>query len=237
MKWGTLRMPAYFVTSTGTDIGKTYVTAGLVRHFRAVGMRVQAYKPLLSDFSLAAVARSDAGRLLLAMGEEANEANLDRITPWRYAAPLSPDMAAAREGRAVDFSAVTAFCRNVAVGGDLTLIEGVGGVMVPLDETHTVLDWMAALGMPAILVAGTYLGTISHILTAMQTLKLRKVTVTALVLNDSGDGAVPHDDTMAALRRFLPETPVVLIPRRKDAASVQGDFSALADILLDAKRR
>src|SRR3546814_8137834 len=79
------------------------------------------------------------------------------MSPWRFRAPLSPDMAAAREGRTVPFDDLVDHCRDrlAAAAGPL-LIEGVGGAMVPLDECHTVLDWMAALALPALLVSGTY---------------------------------------------------------------------------------
>src|SRR6185312_4226156 len=90
---------------------------------------------------------------------------ITRISPWRFEAPLSPDMAARREGRAIDFDALVDFTRSTA--SPLTLVEGVGGVMVPLDEQHTTLDWMAAVGFPVMLVTGSYLGTLSHTLTAV----------------------------------------------------------------------
>ena len=87
------------------------------------------------------------------------------ITPWRFAAPLSPDMAAAREGRRLDLGDIVAYCR--AAHGDPLLIEGIGGAMVPLNDEHTVLDWIADLGAPALVVTGSYLGTISHTLTTL----------------------------------------------------------------------
>jgi dethiobiotin synthetase len=109
--------------------------------------------------------------LLAALGREAGAAELDAIAPWRFAAPLSPDMAAALEGREIDFDALVAFSRR-AVSADFhaPLVEGVGGVMVPLDQTHTVRDWVAASGLPAVLVAGSYLGSMSHTLTALEAL-------------------------------------------------------------------
>jgi dethiobiotin synthetase len=224
---------AYFVTATGTGIGKTYVTAGLVRHWRSEGIAVAALKPVISGFGNAR--ESDSGVLLEAMGEAVNEETVARISPWRFAAPLSPDMAAAREGREVDFEALLAYCRNsVAAARGPLLIEGVGGVMVPLDGRHTVLDWMAQLGLPAILVAGSYLGTLSHTLTAAQALSRAGVGIAALVLNDSGDGAVPVADTRASLKRFLPDSPIALLARAREAA--RADFARLAELLSDGRQ-
>lgn len=225
-------MTAYFVTATGTDIGKTFVTAGLIRHLREAGARVTALKPVVSGFDLATAAISDPGVLLEALGEPITPEALDRISAWRFAAPLSPDMAAAREGRSVPYEEVVALCRDAIAKHQGTLfIEGVGGVMVPLDERHTVLDWMAALGLPAIVVAGTYLGTISHTLTALDTLKRANVKVAALVLNDSGDGAVPLVETRATLARFAQQIPIAQIPRVKGFVAARAEFASLAALL------
>jgi dethiobiotin synthetase len=219
-------MSAYFITATGTDVGKTFVAAGLVRTLRAQGKAVRALKPVVSGFDMAKARASDPGVLLEAMGEAVTQETVARISPWRYAAPLSPDMAAAREGREIDFDALIAFCRKAAPG--TLLVEGVGGVMVPLDARHTVLDWMAALQIPAILVAGSYLGAISHTLTAADAVMRAGVAIAALVVNDSGDGAVPLADTAATLRRFLPATPIATIPRVAQPGEARADFARLA---------
>jgi dethiobiotin synthetase len=207
-------MTAYFVTATGTDIGKTYVTAGLVRALRARGEKVAAIKPVASGFSLAAAPVSDPGVLLAALGEDIAEETLARIAPWRYAAPLSPDMAAAREGRALDYDALIDFCRaRVAAAEGVLFVEGVGGVMVPLDVRHTVRDWMAALGLPVILVAGSYLGTISHTLTALDVVRRARLRVAGVVVNESPESGVPIDETVATLRRFAGAVPILTLPR------------------------
>lgn len=214
-------MSGYFITGTGTDIGKTFVTAGLIRHLRANGKKVAALKPVVSGFDDRA--RSDSGIILDALGEAITPTTLDRVSPWRFAAPLSPDMAAAREGRMIDFDALVEFCRAPRDG--ITLIEGVGGVMVPLDTSHTVLDWMAALGFPVILVTGTYLGSLSHTLTAVRALESAHLRIAAIAVNESAQSAVPMDETVATLRRFLPALPFVEIARH------QSDFSPLAGMI------
>jgi dethiobiotin synthetase len=206
-------MSAFFVTATGTDIGKTFVTAGLVRLLRAQGHAVSALKPIVSGFDMASASGSDPGVLLDALGEPITPQTLARMSPWRFAAPLSPDMAAAREGRAVAFDAVVEFCqRALGENEDTLFIEGVGGVMVPLNADHTVLDWMAALRIPVILVSGTYLGTISHTLTALYALRDRRLAVAAIVLNDSGSD-IPIAETAASIARFAAGIPIVSLSR------------------------
>lgn len=219
-------MSAVFITATGTDIGKTFVTAGLLRYLREKGEAASAIKPVLSGYE--SPAGSDPARLLEAMGERVSDEAVARISPWRFAAPLSPDMAAAREGREIDFDALIAFCREHAAAPGTLLVEGVGGVMVPLDGRHTVLDWMAALGCPAVLVTGSYLGSLSHTLTAAAALERAGVKAIATVVNDTGTGEVPPADTAATLRRFLPQSEIVLLPRH----AAGPDFAPLAASIL-----
>jgi dethiobiotin synthetase len=220
-------MTAYFVTSTGTDIGKTFVTAGLIRHLRAQGEPVAALKPLVSGFDPHNVAGSDPAVLLEALGEAPKLDAIARIAPWRFAAPLSPDMAAAREGKHIDVSGLIAFCRKAIAGHRGTLlIEGVGGIMVPLDECHTVLDWAKALGLPLIVIAGSYLGTLSHTLTALDVAARAGLSVAAVVVNESAGATVPLDETVRSLGRFT-AAPVATVPRG-DAGPA---FAALAGLL------
>lgn len=224
-------MTAYFVTATGTDIGKTFVTAGLIRAMCGGGRLAQALKPVVSGFDIARQAESDPGLLLAAMGEEITEASLDRIAPWRFKAPLSPDMAAAREGREIDFDALIAFCRQVMKSAPQPLfIEGVGGVMVPLGRRHTVLDWMKAQDLPVLLVAGTHLGSISHTLTALEVLARARLEIAALVLNDSGSNPVPPEETAATLARFT-DVPIHHIPRVASRSDASSTFDGLARLL------
>jgi dethiobiotin synthase len=149
---------AYFVTSTGTDIGKTFVTAGLIRYLRQSSQPVAALKPVVSGYDSSVVETSDPAVLLRALGRPVSADEIAAIAPFRFRAPLSPDIAAAREGRSIEFDDLLKFSRDaVAANSGLTFIEGVGGIMVPIDAERTVLDWMAALGLPVILVVGGYL--------------------------------------------------------------------------------
>jgi dethiobiotin synthetase len=202
---------AIFVTGAGTDVGKTFLTAALIRHWRSAGHAVGAFKPVASGFDPATAQNSDPGVLLVAL--ERPISDMDTISPWRFAAPLSPDMAAAREGRTLDFEAIVEFSRRAAASADRVLIEGVGGIMVPLDERHTVLDWMSALRLPILLVAGSYLGTISHTLTALRVLAQRNLTVVAVAVSESATPGAPLEETVATIARFADLIEVVGVPR------------------------
>ena len=210
-------MTAIFITATGTDIGKTFVTAGLTRALRADGRNPIALKPVVSGFDMADLAESDTGVLLTAMGCRLIQSEVDRISPWRFKAALSPDMAAKRENREIDFETLIAFCQDRIATHEVVLIEGAGGVMSPLDERHTMLDWAAALKIPTILVTGSYLGAISHCLTALQVLGKN---VTMVLVSESSESTVGLGDTVQAIGRFAGTIPVIALPRSCDAGII-----------------
>ena len=207
-------MPAVFVTASGT--GKTYVAEALLGQWRASGRTVAVLKPILSGYDPAEAAGSDTGRLLTASGVEITPKSIDLVSPWRYAAPLSPDMAAAREGRNVPVDDVIAYCAAAIAEADEAgmslLIEGIGGVMVPLDETRTVADLIAALGIPAILVGGSYLGSLSHTMTAYEALRSRNIAVDCIIISETPDSDVPLAETRDVLARFVQPAPVEVMP-------------------------
>jgi len=215
-------MTTIFVTSSGTEIGKTFVTLQLIAELTSLGKRVRALKPVASGFDAAAADTSDSGLLLRALGLAVTTQNLDTVSPWRFAAPLSPDMAAAREQRSISWPALVRACR-APTDADVTLIEGIGGVMVPLDAEHTVLDWIVALEAPALLVVGSYLGTLSHSLTAATALRSRGVPLAGIVVSESPEQPAPLEETAAVLERFLGPTPVQALPR--------GVFTTLAPLV------
>jgi dethiobiotin synthetase len=225
----TTFMKAAFVTATGTDIGKTYVTAGIIRAMREQGRPASAIKPVMSGYDPGRPEASDAGILLAAMGKPVNAETVAAISPWRYAAPLAPDMAAAREGRAISLPDILTFCRAaIRAAPGLMLVEGVGGALVPLDASRTVRDWIDSLQLPALLVAGTYLGTISHTLTAAEALLRQGRSIAAIILSESTHSPVPPEETAASIQKFLPGIALHIIPRHFNHLS----FQQLADFIV-----
>ncbi len=225
-------MAAYFVTSTGTDVGKTFVTAGLIRTLRAAKRDVGALKPVVSGYDSSVVETSDPAVLLAALGRPVAADEVERIAPWRFRAPVSPDLAAAREGRSVPFDELIAFSRDAIRSSDgILFIEGVGGIMVPLDGERTVLDWMAALGIPLLLVVGGYLGTISHTLTALDVTAQRKLKVAAIVVSESERNPVELADTVASIARFSGGVEVIGLPRLPAGITQHPAFAQIAACL------
>ena len=220
-------MTAIFITATGTDVGKTFVAASLIRTLQQMGRVVQAIKPVVSGFDPEHPEASDSGVLLNALGLPVTLQEIEHISPWRFRAPVSPDLAAQREGQRIDVDAVISFCQDaIEQRQDILLIEGIGGIMVPLDEQRTVLDVMMALQLPLILVAGSYLGTISHTLTALDALFRRDMKLLAIIVSETPGATVPLDDTVASIARFV--GPVIGLPRqRRTEERSSGTIAAL----------
>lgn len=210
-------MRGCFVTSSGTEIGKTLVVCALVRALRRQAVPVHAVKPVITGFSAATAGGSDTARILAALNLPMTGDNVAAVSKWRFEAPLSPDMAAAREGRVIDTGEVASFCRGAAPAGMETetvlVVEGIGGVMAPLNGADTVLDVMAALGLPAVLVVGSYLGALSHSLSAAAALAGRGIDLAAMVVSESAESPAPLAETMETLIRFAAPAPVIPLPR------------------------
>jgi dethiobiotin synthetase len=198
-------MQALFVAGAHTDVGKTYVAAAVIEAARAAGRTVDAFKPVVSGFDSRDWVASDPGRLLTALGRPLTPESLDDIAPLRFAAPLSPPMAARLEGASLSLADLADPCRRrlAESQAELLLIEGAGGVMSPMAEDGLCLDLMQALGLPAILVGGSYLGAISHTLTALEVLRARGLEVRAVVVSESAGADLPDfGQTLEAVARF-----------------------------------
>lgn len=218
-------MKALFVAGTGTDIGKTHIACALLRSALARGLTADAFKPVVSGFDPDAPAASDPARLAEALGEPDA---LKRISPRRYCAPLAPNLAARLEGQTLELNDLITDCRArlARADRDLLLIEGAGGVMSPLTDAATNLDLIIALDLPVLLIAGSYLGTVSHVLTALDVIRSRGLTVSAIVMSQSLD-APDLAQTADMLRGFETHAPILTAPRAAD-----WDACGLADIVL-----
>ena len=141
--------------------------------------------------------------------------------------------AAAREGRRLDVGEIAGFCRYAgpAEGDAVVITEGVGGVMAPLSEEETVADWMTALSWPVVLVAGSYLGTLSHTLTAVEAVKYRGLKLSGVVISQSADSSAPYLETIETVARLVAETPVIGLPRHDTARETIENLPNIAEAL------
>jgi dethiobiotin synthetase len=178
-----------FVTGTDTGVGKTTVGCALVAAARARGLRVQAMKPVETGCSASPRGLVPADAMALERAARGSHSALPpRATVFRFTAPLAPSVAAEREGRAVALAPILrAADRLRSLAPDLLLVEGAGGLLVPLTASLDMTDLAAALGAPLVVVARDGLGTINHTLLTLEAAVARRLPVAAVVLNAADD--------------------------------------------------
>jgi len=207
---------ALFVAGAHTEIGKTHVACGLLRAARDTGLSVEALKPVVSGFDPHDWAASDPGRLLIALGRPLTDAALADMAPWRFAVPLAPPMAAEAEGRPLEIGPVLDFCRTrvAEASADLLLIEGVGGLMSPIARGATTLDLLLGLDARSVLVSGSYLGAVSHTLTALEVMRARGAPPAAVLVSEDGSPDAPDFlRTVALIAEHVDDMPVIPVSR------------------------
>lgn len=199
----------FFITATGTNQGKTLVTAALCHQLREQGKTVAALKPIVSGGT------EDSTTLLQSMGMPITPENIAAISPWQFVAALSPDEAARQEGKEIDLDEVVEFCLNLKsriLNPEIILIEGAGGVMSPLSETALNIDLIMAVDVPVILVSASYLGCVSHILSALSVLRDHAIDIAAVVLSEVDATAQNAEMTLQSLKPHLPPAlPLVVV--------------------------
>ncbi|MFH1367563.1 MAG: dethiobiotin synthase [Elusimicrobiota bacterium] len=163
-----------FITGTDTGVGKTYVACAILRALRRYGMAVGAMKPVATGD------RNDARNLIAASG--VNE-TLDRINPVFLKESLAPLVSARFEGKEVDLKPVYVIFREFLKKYTFTVVEGVGGLLVPLTEKIKVIDMARKLRLPALIVARPQLGTINHTLLTVRELRRMKLEIAGIVLS------------------------------------------------------
>ncbi|WP_239619227.1 dethiobiotin synthase [Cohnella mopanensis] len=189
-----------FVTGTDTGVGKTVVTAALTAMLRAEGLNAGVWKPIQSGAPLGS-GLTDAERLLHSTG--INE-RPESVAPFTFEAPLTPLLAAKQAGVTLTLKIIIDAGRSLAKRYDALIIEGAGGVAVPLTNEAMVVDLISELRIPALIVARSGLGTINHTVMTASFLRHRGIPIVGVLLND-GELPEPNDDPSIATNAQLIE--------------------------------
>lgn len=202
-----------FVTATDTGVGKTWLTALIARSLRERGLRVGAYKPVCSGAEIDVAENlwwGDVKELAAAIGGDFDNR---RVCPSRLKAPLAPPVAARHEGIRLDFGKMQEGAAWWLGRVDVLLIEGVGGLLCPLTEEHTIADLAQALNCPLLVVARLGLGTINHALLTVEAARNRDLPVRGVVLNEAqplaSDLGIDENSLEIARRANVPVLGVV----------------------------
>lgn len=171
-----------FITGTDTGVGKTYVTAALIGALKEMGLSVCPMKPVETGCRVkkGALIPEDALKLLRAAD---TRESLEIINPYRFRFPLAPMVAAELEGRKIDKKKLLSAYSYLSNKYDITLIEGAGGIMVPLYKKFLFLDLVEELKLPLIIVSRPTLGTINHTLLTIVAAKGRGINVMGVIIN------------------------------------------------------
>lgn len=202
------RLPDLLVTGTDTGVGKTVIAAALILARREAGVRAIGFKPLESG-----VGGNDVADSTILAAASATDEPL-AVPVARLAEPLAPGVAAERAGVVIDPTVIEERVGSLRAAGWSVVVEGAGGILVPLVWGYTALDLAARLGLEAVVVARAGLGTLNHVQLTVDALRRCDVAVRAVVLNGRGDPPDLAETTNPpALARLLPRTRIIEIPR------------------------
>jgi dethiobiotin synthetase len=175
-------IPGLFITGTDTGVGKTVIAGAIADWLRRRHRRVGVLKPVATGCVHRREGLVSEDAEFLAHCADAHFP-LDVICPQRYAEPLAPSVAAERAKQPLDWEAVQRSLHVIEAGSEILIVEGVGGAMVPLDGSHTVLDLIRWLRLPVVVVARPDLGTINHTLLTLSALRSSGASVAGVVIN------------------------------------------------------
>ena len=195
-----------FVTGTDTEVGKTVVAAAICAALAERGERVAAFKPAVTGLD------DDPGEWgqdheLLAAAANVGQSPED-VAPYRFGPPLSPHLAAEQAGVEIDPDRVIAAARDAEAEADAIVVEGVGGLMVPLTPSYLIRNLAADLALPLVIAARTGLGTINHSLLTIEAAWAAELTVAGVVMTPWPDEPAPIERSNGETVERLGEVPV-----------------------------
>ncbi|MDE6581678.1 MAG: dethiobiotin synthase [Duncaniella sp.] len=206
----------YFITGIDTDAGKSFVTGYIARRLMEEGKSVITQKFIQTgneNYS------EDIERHRAIMGTGMFPEDIDHTTaPVIFSYPASAQLAARIDGREIDLGLIDASTEVLASRYDMVLLEGAGGLMVPVTDTFLTIDYIQSRNLPVILVTNGVLGSINHTILSLEALASRNIPVAAVAYNTYFDNdAVIADDTSSFIRRYLernfPDTKFFKVPK------------------------
>lgn len=210
---------SYFVIGTDTNVGKTYVASALVKLFGAQGLKTVGMKPVASGCQLnekSELINEDVTSLISASNIKAN---LDLINPYRFAPAIAPHIAAEQAGVKIDLGIIQQAYAQLASLADALIVEGAGGLCVPLNKTQTLADLAVQLNIPMILVVGIRLGCINHALLTIEAIQARSLKLAGWIANEIEPNFAMFDENLSSLQQRI-AAPCLSVVRWQGALSI-----------------
>jgi len=199
---------SYFVIGTDTGVGKTYFSHRLIQHFVAQGCDTIGMKPIASGFDPLPDGQweyEDVAQLCAASNQSAE---MPLINPYAFRPAIAPHIAASEAGVTIDIEVIQQAYQQLQAQAEIVIVEGAGGLMVPLNTTQTLLDLVKALNLPVILVVGMRLGCINHALLTMQVLAQHHISIAGWVANEIDPEMSRYRENMSTLQTSI-EAPML----------------------------
>ena len=220
----------FFITGTDTGVGKTLVTAALLRALRDAGHRVAGMKPVAAGAMAGPEGAANEDALLL-QAESSQRHPYALVNPWLFEPAIAPHIAAAEAGATIDVARIVEAHAQLQRGADVVLAEGAGGFLVPLDAKRSMAELPERLGMDVILVVGLRLGCLNHALLTAEAIAARGLALAGWVGNHIDPGFVRFDANVATLEARIPAPCLGIVPHM-----AQPDVAAAAAALSGASR-
>lgn len=201
----------FFVTGTDTGVGKTTVTVRLMQHFAAQGLKVVGMKPLASgcEWVDGRWQNEDVRQLTAASNVQAPT---ELVNPYCFQPPIAPHIAAAQAGTEIQLDVIKAAYTALTELADVVIVEGAGGLLVPLNKTQTMGDLLRVLELPALVVVGMRLGCINHALLTRQVLQQQQIAFCGWVANQIDPHMSMQQENLQTLVAWLQQPPVLHLP-------------------------
>ena len=222
-----------FVTGTDTGVGKTFVAVALLRALAARGVRAAGMKPVAAGQSPGTTCNADVEALAQADGLTLP---LRDRNPYAFLPPIAPHLAAVESGSRIDLEVIAAAWNRLRARADVIVVEGAGGVMVPLDERHDILDIAVRLELPVLLVVGLRLGCINHALLSAQAVRARGLRLAGWVGNAIDPAMLRMDANIDSIAARIGMPPAAILPVHPSAAAATATLDKVAVTLLSTLR-
>lgn len=172
-----------FITGTDTGVGKTFVASLIVKALKESGIDVGVMKPVETGCAQKNGVLKPQDALLLKKAAQVDD-DIDIINPYRFKEPSAPSVAARKNGRQIKLSKIENCYKKLASRHDFMLVEGAGGLLVPLNNKETILDLIKLLKLPVIIVAASKLGAINHTLLTIKCAKQAGIKMLGIIFNN-----------------------------------------------------
>lgn len=211
-----MKYPSVFIAGTDTEIGKTHVSVALLHALRAAGIDACGMKPVASGCEPTPAGLRNADALALQAASSGHPAYA-KVNPFAFSAPVSPHLAAARDGVTVDLEPLAELHQELVRDHSCVVVEGIGGWLVPLDERRTTADLVKHLNIPVLLVVGLRLGCLNHALLSARAIEADGVPLLGWIGNRIDPDMAMADANIDTLRRMLPAPCLAVLPHDQHA--------------------